>query len=135
MKFDYNGEIVGRHNINSYAVKVNGTDRTTVRNRASLRKILPPIPVHKPITVQAPIQSSAPSAEQAEGRQRAVLPGLAKRAGLRSGNEPSHNINVSGTHEGSGSQAEADACKLVMHCAANMDNPGPMGILRKSPRP
>ena len=42
---------------------------------------------------------------------------------------------MSGTHEGSGSQAEADACKMVMHVAANMDNPGIMGILRKSPRP
>ena len=37
LKSDYNGEIVGRHNVNSYAVKVNG--------------IIPPIPVHKPITV------------------------------------------------------------------------------------
>ena len=42
---------------------------------------------------------------------------------------------MSWTNEGSGSQAEADACKLVMHVAANMDNPGIMGILRKSPRP
>ena len=135
LKSDYNGEIVGRHNVNSYAVKVNGTGKTTVRNRASLRKILPPIPVHKPITVQAPFQSSGPSAEPAESRQRAVLPGSVKRAGLRSGNEPSHNIIVSGNNAGSGSQAEADACKLVMHVAANMDNPGIMGILRKSPRP
>ena len=131
---DYNGEIVGRHNINSYAVKVNGTGKTTVRNRASLRKILPPIPVHKPITVQAPIQSSGPSDEPAESRQRAVLPGIVKKAGLRSGNEPSHNIIVSGTNEGSGSQAQADACKLVMHAAANMDNPMIMGILHQSPR-
>ena len=35
---DYNGEIVGRHNINSYAVKMNGTGKITVRNRAVLRK-------------------------------------------------------------------------------------------------
>ena len=135
LKSDYNGEIVGRHNVNSYAVKVNGTGKTTVRNRASLRKILPPIPVHKPITVQAPIQSSGPSAEPAESRQRAVPPGIVKRAGLRSGNEPSHNIIVSGNNAGSGSQAEADACNLVMHAAANMDNPGILGILRQSPRP
>ena len=111
---------MGRHNVNSYAVKVNGTGNTTVRNRASLRKILPPIPVHKPITVQAPVQSGGPSAEPAESRQRAVLPGSVKRAG---------------NNAGSGSQAEADACKLVMHVAANMDNPGIMGILRQSPRP
>ena len=135
MKSDYNGEIVGRHNINSYAVKVNGTDRTTVRNRASLRKILPPIPVHKPITVQAPVQSGGPSAEPAESRQRAVPPGSVKRAGLRSGNEPSHNIIVSGDNAGSGGQTEADSCELVMRAAAEMDNPGILGILRPSPRP
>ena len=135
LKSDYNGVIVGRHNINSYAVKVNGTDRTTVRNRATLRKILPPIPVHKPITVQAPVQSSGPSAEPAESRQRAVPPGSVKRAGLRFGNEPSHNIIVSGNNAGSGGQTEADSCKLVMRAAAEMDNPGILGILRQSPRP
>ena len=27
LKSDYNGEIVGRYNINSYAVKVNGTGK------------------------------------------------------------------------------------------------------------
>ena len=48
LKSDYNGEVVGRHNVNSYAVKVNGTNRTTVRNRASLRKIPPPVPIHEP---------------------------------------------------------------------------------------
>ena len=51
LKSDYNGEIVGRHNINSYAVKVNGTGKINVRNRASLRKIPPPIPVHHPLNV------------------------------------------------------------------------------------
>ena len=43
LKSDYNGEIVGRHNINSYAVKVNGTGKITMRNRSSLRKIPQPI--------------------------------------------------------------------------------------------
>ena len=54
LKSDYNGEIVGRHNINSYAVKVNGTGKITVRNRASIRKIPPPIPVHQPLNLQGP---------------------------------------------------------------------------------
>lgn len=33
LESDYNGIIVGRHNVNSYAVKMNGNDRVTVRNR------------------------------------------------------------------------------------------------------
>ena len=39
LKSDYSGEIVGKRNINSYAVRVNGTNQVTVRNRASLRKL------------------------------------------------------------------------------------------------
>ena len=49
MKSDYSGEIVGRQNVNSYAVKVNGTGQVTVRNRASLRKIPTPVPIHRPV--------------------------------------------------------------------------------------
>ena len=116
---------MGKHNINSYAVKVNGTDRTTVRNRASLRKILPPIPIHKPLPVQAPVQSSGPSAEPAVGRQRAVPPGMVTRACLRSSNEPRQNSTVSEHNAGSSSQAEAEnSCELIMQVAANMENPG-----------
>ena len=47
LKSDYNGIVVGKRNLNSYAVKINGTGRVTVRNRATLRKILPPVPIHK----------------------------------------------------------------------------------------
>ena len=57
-KNDYNGEIVGKHNVNSYDVKVNRTGKTTVKNRASLRKIPPPVPIHEPLIVQAPVKSS-----------------------------------------------------------------------------
>ena len=81
------------------AVKVNGTDRITVRNRATLRRILSPVPVHKPISVQAPVMGG-PSAVPAESRQRAVPPGSVGRAGLRSGDRPSHNIIVSGDNAG-----------------------------------
>ena len=42
LKSDYSGVIVGKHNENSCAVKVNGTGKVTLRNRASLRKIPPP---------------------------------------------------------------------------------------------
>ena len=32
--------------MNSYAAKVNGSDRITVRDRPTLPRILPPVPVH-----------------------------------------------------------------------------------------
>ena len=115
MKGDYNGEKVGTHNVNSYAVKVNGTNIITVRNRASLWKILPPVPIHKPLTVQAPVQSSGPSAEPAVGSQRAVPSGMVTRAGLRSSTGPRHNSTVSEQNAGSSSQAEAEhSCELIM---------------------
>ena len=72
LKSDYNGIIVGKNNLNSYLVKVNGTNRVTVRNRATLRRILPPVPIHNFESVQdmSPVQS-APSAEPAGSRELA----------------------------------------------------------------
>ena len=107
MKSDYNGEIVGKHNVNSYAVKVNRTNRTTVRNRDSLRTIPPPVPIHVPLTVQAQVKSSEPGAEFAVGSQRAVPSGMVTRAGLKSSTEPRPNSTVSEQNAGSSSQAEA----------------------------
>ena len=134
LKSDYNGIVVGRSNLNSYAVKINGTDKVTVRNRATLRRILPPVPVHKLESVQAPVLSG-PSAVPAESRRQAVPPGIVGRAGLRSGYRPSHNIIVSGDNAaGSGGQKEVDSRELVFRAAAEMDNPGILGVLRQSPR-
>ena len=39
LKSDYNGNISGKTNLNSYSVKGNGTNRVTVRNRATLCRI------------------------------------------------------------------------------------------------
>ena len=126
--------MVGRSNLNSYAVKINGTDRVTVRNRATLRKILPPVPIHKLESVQVPVLSG-PSAVPAESRRQAGPPGIVGRAGLRSGDRPSHNTVVSGDNAaGSGGQKEVDSCKLVFRAAAEMDNPGILKVLRQSPR-
>ena len=137
MKSDYNGEIVGKHNVNSYAVRVNGTNRTTVRNRASLRKIPPPVPIHEPLTVQAPVKSSGPSAELAVGSQRAVPSGMVTRAGLKSSTVPRQNSTVPEQNAGTGSQADYDqTCDLIMQVAANMDTPGNiLSVLRKPSRP
>ena len=48
LKSDYSGEIVGFHNDHSYAVKIQPGGRISVRNRATLRKIPKPVPVHLP---------------------------------------------------------------------------------------
>ena len=49
LKSDYSGEIVGRHTIHSYAVRVQPGGQVTIRNRATLRKIPKPVPVHIPV--------------------------------------------------------------------------------------
>ena len=49
LKSDYSGEIVGFHNDHSYAVKIQPGGRVSVRNRATLRKIPRPAPVHLPV--------------------------------------------------------------------------------------
>ena len=41
LKSDYNGIVMGKSNPNSYAVKVNGTDRVTVRNRVPCKEFCP----------------------------------------------------------------------------------------------
>ena len=71
----------------------------------------------------------------AESRRQAVPPGSVGRAGLRSGDRPSHNIIVSGDNAaGSGGQKEVDSCELVFRAASEMDNPGILRVLRSSPR-
>jgi hypothetical protein len=45
----YSGEIGGKHNIHSYAVRVKPGGQVTIRNRATLQKILKPVPVHRPV--------------------------------------------------------------------------------------
>ena len=58
MKSDHNGIMIAKNNVNSYSVKVHGSNVVTVRNRASLRKILPVVPVHSLVCVQGknPVQ-------------------------------------------------------------------------------
>ena len=51
LKSDNSGIIVGKHNENSYAVKVNGSENVTVRNRVSLRKIPTPVQIVRPVTM------------------------------------------------------------------------------------
>ena len=137
LKSDYNGEVVGRHNVNSYAVKVNGTNRVTVRNRASLRKIPPPVVLHKPMTVQAPALSrpaSGPRSELAVGSQGAVpsVPSMVTRSSLKASNVPRLNSMMQGQNEGPSQAFYDQTCEQLMQQVANMDTPGNiLRVLRK----
>ena len=75
-------------------MKVNGTGRITVRNRASLRKILPPVLIPDLNGVQAPAvcdQGARLGPGSTESQVQAP-----QRAGLRSGVKSANNIIVSG---------------------------------------
>ena len=135
---DYSGEIVGRHNINSYAVKVNGTGKVTVRNRASLRKIPAPVPIHMPMTEQAPapapVPAPVPADRPAHGprSESAVLsvPSVVTRSSLKA---RQNSMVPEGQNEGPRNQALYDKkCESMMHQVANMDYPGNiLKVLRK----
>ena len=136
---DYNGVIVGKSNMNSYSVKLNGTNGVTVRNRATLRRILSPVPINNLESVQDmnPVQS-VPSFEPAGSRdlarQQAGPPGFMEGAGLRSGVRSINNIVISGDTAGSIEQKEVESYEIVLRSASEMANPGILRVLRSSPR-
>ena len=129
LKSDYNGIIVGRHNVNSYAVKMNGNDRITVRNRATLRKILPPVTVHNLPLVQGPVIVGPDPEPAAGGRQ--ARPDGERRLGLRSGGIHGSNFPMAGgIADGSTGQKEYDSCELILRAASRMENSGCLNDLR-----
>ena len=97
LKSDYSGEIVGRHNVNSYAVKVNRTGQVTVRNRASLQKIPPPVPIHRPMTVP---NVSRPASGPRSGLTVPPAPSMVTRSSLKVGNVPRQSSMMKGPNEG-----------------------------------
>ena len=72
LKTDYNGQIVGCHNVESYAVKVNGTEKITLRNRVSLRKIPQPISIQQHLNWPRHLQGPGVSGELSLGQQGAA---------------------------------------------------------------
>ena len=136
MKSDYSGEIVGRHNVNSYAVKVNGTGKVTLRNRASLRKIPPPVPIARPVTVPG---ASRPASGPRSGLAVPPAPSMVTRSILKVGNVPRQNSMMQGLNEGPSqvgnvprqnsmkpaSQAfHEETCEKLMRQVADWDIPG-----------
>ena len=127
-------------------MKVHGSNEVTVRNRASLRKILPVVPVHSLVCVQGknPVQE-AQGAESAGSRldragQQAGPQGFVDRAGLRAGVKSGDNVDISGRQAGSRAgdgprvQSDADSAEAVLRAGAEVANPGILGVLRSMPR-
>ena len=85
LKSDYSGEIVGKHIVNSYAVKVNGRNQVTVINRASLRKIPPPVPIHIPVIGS---DLSRPAREPRPGLAAPPAPSMVTRSRVQVGTVP-----------------------------------------------
>ena len=117
--------------MNSYAVKVNGTGKVTVRNRASLRKIPPPVPIHKPMTVQSPVVSRPAGGPRSEIAVPSV-PSMVTRSSLKSSNVPRLYSMVQGQNEGPSQAYYDQTCDQLMQQVANMDTPGNiLRVLRK----
>ena len=157
LKSDHNEIIIAKNNVNSYSVKVHGSNLVTVRNGASLRKILPVVPVHKVVFGQGPVQE-AQGADSAGGQQDRAgqLTGLKQfgdRAGLRAGVKSRLNVDKVGRQAGAGAgagprvearrnvgqsetglAADADNAESVLRAGAELANPGLLGVLRAMPR-
>ena len=139
LKSVYSGEIVGKHNVNSYAVKVNWTNQVTVRNRASLRKIPPPVPIHIPVIGS---DLSRPAREPRPGLAAPPAPSMVTRSRVQVGTVPRQSTMNKGPNEGSRhgenvpsqtgmkpnegpSQAfYEDVCDNIMKQVADWDYPG-----------
>ena len=113
MKSDHNGVIIAKHNFNSYSVKVIGSGLLTIRNRASLRKILPVVPVHNVVFAQGmkPVQG-AEGAVSTWSRldragQQAGSRSVVDRAGLKAGAKSRPNVDRAGWQAGAGPRVEA----------------------------
>ena len=113
-------------------MKSHGSNIVTVRNRASLRKIVPVVPVHNLEYVQGmnPGQK-ARGAESAGSRpdragQQAGPRGFVERAGLKAGVKSSDNVDVSGRQPGARAgcrvQKEVDSAEAVLRAGSEMAN-------------
>jgi hypothetical protein len=51
LKSDSNGVVIGKHNVNSYVIRVNGSGKITIRNRCSLRVIPKPPKITLPVSL------------------------------------------------------------------------------------
>ena len=117
--------IIAKNYLNSYSVKVNGSGLVTVRNRASLRKILPVVPVHNLVFAQGmkPVQG-ADTRSQLDRAVRQAGPRTVDRAGRQAGAGPRADMDVvqpeagprvgkGALQTGAGSEVDAEAVLRV----------------------
>jgi hypothetical protein len=104
LKSDSSGVVIGKHNENSYAVKVNGSEVVTVRNRITLRRIPTPVQLHRPVAIPgevrlpsetgvvppAPPAPHAPPAKSRVTRSRLLGETLARQNSLIEDNVGQH---------------------------------------------
>ena len=109
LKSDHNGVIIAKHNFNSYSVKVSSSGLVTVCNRASLRKILPVVPVHNLVFAQGmkPVQGADTRSQLDRAVRQAGPRSVVDRAGLKAGAKSRPNVDRAGWQAGAGPRVEA----------------------------
>ena len=157
LKSDHNGVVVAKHNFNSYSVKVNGTGLVTVRNRASLRKILPVVQAHNLVYAQGkkPVQGADSARSQLDRAVRQARAGPrpdVDRAGRQAGAGPRIEADRDVLQPEAGPRAQADRgvlqaragsgvdadrailqAEAVLRAGAELADPGLLRVLRAGP--
>ena len=120
--------VIGRHNENSYAVKVNGSEVVTVRNRITLRRIPTPVQLHRPVAIPGEVRlpSEVPHVSPARGcvtRSRVLGDTLAGQNG-QPGKLPSTVVGQHGKFPSRVSMSAEETCGKLMRRVADWDIPG-----------
>ena len=128
LKSDSSGVVIGKHNENSYAVKVNGSEVVTVRNRITLRRIPTPVQLHRPVAIPGEVRlpSEAPHVSPVKGcvtRSRVLGDTLAGQNG-QPGKLPSTIGGQHGKFPSRVSMSADEACGKIMRGVADWDIPG-----------
>ena len=140
LKSDNSGIIVGKHNENSYAVKVNGSGNVTVRNRVSLRKIPTPVQIVRPVTMPGEARPASEPGSVPSVPSRVTRASLTRQDSLldgassQTGKVPSQNSMKPASQTGAipkqnvmkpASRAlHEEVCERTMRQVADWDIPG-----------
>ena len=127
LKSDTSGIVIGKHNENSYAVKVNGSENVTVRNRITLRRIPTPVQIHRPVAIPGEVMlpsetgfvPPAPPAKSCVTRSRLLGDTLARQNSLIEESSSQH-----GKLPGKDSMSADEACGKIMRKVADWNIPG-----------
>ena len=101
MKSDQNGVITSKNAFNSCSVRISGSGLVTIRNRATMRKILPVVHTDKlvfgqgQLAVQRPDRAQPSQGAGHELRQRPDRAQPGQRAGAEPGQRPDMTVGQS----------------------------------------